>query len=113
MMRAADPRGHRTALIAHLKANCPLPGRTRETWYLYDVKFEDEKIVAGSRDPETDLARALLARGIVGKVTLMDAVTGKPRTIVDIVKAAKVVVQESGIADSESASSGLARLSDG
>ena len=31
-----------------------------------------------SRDPEHDLARALLARGLTGKVTMLDANTGKP-----------------------------------
>ena len=37
-----------------------------------------------------DLARALLARGHTGKVTMLDGATGKPRTIIDIEKAAKV-----------------------
>ena len=89
----ADPSGDRHALIAHLKANPPPPGRSREHWYLYDVEFDGEMIVA--RDPDTDLARALLARGFTGKVKLLDAVTGKPRTIIDIKKAARVVAEES------------------
>lgn len=37
---------------------------------------------------EHDLARALLARGIKGKVTIVDGNPGKPRTIVDIERAA-------------------------
>ena len=56
----------------------------------YNVAFEGEIIVERSRDPETDLARALLARGHTGKVTMLDGATGKPRTIIDIEKAAKV-----------------------
>ena len=91
----ANPSGDRHTLTAHLKANPPPPGRSREHWYLYDVEFDGETIIAGARDPDTDLARALLARGIVGKVKLLDAVTGKPRTIIDIEKAARVVAEES------------------
>jgi hypothetical protein len=58
-------------------------------WYAYDVEFNGDLIVQGSRDPEHDLARALLARGLTGKVTIFDGVTGKPRTIVNIENAAK------------------------
>src|SRR5262245_60071998 len=57
--------------------------------YAYDVHFDGEPVVVGSHDPEFALARALLARGIVGKITLIDGTTGKPRTIVDIEGAAK------------------------
>src|SRR6476619_3572208 len=57
-------------------------------WYAYDVVFDGETIVTDSRDPEHDLARALLARGIKGKVTLHDGPTRKPRTVVNIEKAA-------------------------
>ena len=35
----------------------------------YDVQLDDEVVVRGSRDPEHDAARALLARGIVGPMT--------------------------------------------
>ena len=62
----------------------------------YNVVFEGEIIVERSRDPETDLARALLARGHTGKVTMLDGATGKPRTIIDIEKAAKVRTVETG-----------------
>ena len=54
-------------------------------WYAYDVVFDGEIIVADSRDPEHDFARALLARGIKGNVTLHDGPTRKPRTVVNIV----------------------------
>ena len=57
-------------------------------WYAYDVVFDGEIIVTDSRDPEHDLARALLARGIKGNVTLHDGPTRKPRTVVNIEKAA-------------------------
>ena len=38
-------------------------------WYAYDVVFDGEITATDSRDPEHDLARALLARGIKGNVT--------------------------------------------
>ena len=50
--------------------------------------FEGETIITGSRDPEHDLARALLSRGITGRVTMHDGNTGKPRTLINIEKAA-------------------------
>jgi hypothetical protein len=50
-------------------------------WYAYDVAFDGEIIVTDSRDPEHDLARALLARGIKDNVTLHDGSTRKPRTV--------------------------------
>ena len=53
----------------------------------------DEVIVSNSRDPECDLARVLLAKGI-GEVTMLDANTGKPRTTIDIAKAAELCVSE-------------------
>jgi hypothetical protein len=62
----------------------------------YNVVFAGEIIVERSRDPETDLARALLARGQTGKVMMLDGATGKPRTIIDIEKAAKVRTVETG-----------------
>src|SRR5262245_33854351 len=62
----------------------------------FNVMFAGEIIVERSRDPEPDLARALLARGHTGKVTLMDGETGKPRTIIDIERAAKVRTVETG-----------------
>ena len=62
--------------------------------YRYSVICRGELIVDRSRDPECDAARALLARGITGKLTMLDGKTGKPRIIVDIEKAAKVRVSE-------------------
>jgi hypothetical protein len=54
------------------------------------VTFDGEVVVKGSRDPETDLARALLAKGITGMVKVLDANTGKHRSTVNIEKAAKL-----------------------
>jgi hypothetical protein len=62
----------------------------------YNVTFAGEIIVERSRDPETDLARALLERGHSGTVTMLDGATGKPRTIINIEKAAKVRTVETG-----------------
>jgi hypothetical protein len=51
-------------------------------------------LVERSRDPECDAARALLAKGITGKLTLCDGKTGIPRTIINIEKAAKLRVAD-------------------
>jgi hypothetical protein len=61
---------------------------------LYDVTFDGEVIVSNSRVPECDASRALLAKGITGKLHMLDGRTGKPRTIIDIEKAAKLTVLE-------------------
>jgi hypothetical protein len=62
---------------------------------LWDVEFDGQIIVVGSRDPEFDLARALLALGCTGKVTILDGKTGRPRTIItDIEKAAGLRTEE-------------------
>lgn len=50
-------------------------------WYAYAVLLDGEAIVSNSRDPQHDLARALLARGIKGVVEVLDGRTGKPRSI--------------------------------
>ena len=60
------------------------------TGYAYSVIFRGELIVDKSRDPECDAARALLARGHTGRLTMLDGKTGKPRTIINIEKAAKL-----------------------
>ena len=62
--------------------------------YLYSVIYGGKLLVERSRDPECDAARALLAKGITGKLTLLDGKTGRPRTIIDIEKAAKLTVRE-------------------
>ena len=61
----------------------------------YHVELDGEMVVVGSRDPELDLARALLARCITGSVTILDGRTGKPRTIItNIEKAAGLCTEE-------------------
>ena len=61
-------------------------------WYAYDVLLGGEIILAESRDPAHDLARALLARGIRGRVEVCDGKTGKHRCTVNIEAAAKLRV---------------------
>jgi len=60
----------------------------------YNVTFAGEIVVERSRDPETDLARALVARGHTGTVILLEGATGKPRTTIDIQRAAKLRTEE-------------------
>jgi hypothetical protein len=62
----------------------------------YSVTFDGETVVNDSRDPETDLARALLAKGITGKVMVLDANTGTHRSTVNIEIAAKLRAVETG-----------------
>jgi hypothetical protein len=58
--------------------------------YLYSVLFDGKLLVERSPDPQFDAARALLAQGITGKLTLLDGKTGRPRIMIDIEKAAKL-----------------------
>ena len=89
-------RGHRPALIGYLKAKCPpRAGSGRDNYYHYDIVVDGRLVVRDSHDPECDLARALLAQGITGTIALHDAVTGKPRVVINIEKAAKLTVEES------------------
>jgi hypothetical protein len=62
--------------------------------YRYSVIFRGNLLVQRSRDPECDAARALLAKGFTGKLTLLDGKTGRPRTIVNIEKAARLSTEE-------------------
>jgi hypothetical protein len=78
----------------------PLTARLHPKWvggrdgYRYSVICRGELIVDRSRDPECDSARALLAMGYTGKLTILDGKTGVPRTIINIDKAAKLAVEE-------------------
>ena len=67
-----------------------------EAGYVYSVICEGKLLVEYSRDPECDAARALLAKGITGKLTMLDGKTGVPRTIIDIEKAARLTCEETG-----------------
>ena len=62
--------------------------------YRYSVIFDGQLLVERSRDPECDAARALLAKGFTGQLTMLDGKTGTPRTLIDIEKAAKLRVKE-------------------
>jgi hypothetical protein len=60
----------------------------------YSVLFDGKLLVDDSRDPECDAARAPTARGYTGALHMLDGQTGKPRTIMDIDRAAKLTVRE-------------------
>jgi hypothetical protein len=92
---SSRPCRHGAGLRATLTANKPArSGSQRDDLYLYDVELEGETLVSSSRVPECDAARVLLAMGITGALTMLDGKTGKPRTIIDIEKAAKLTVLE-------------------
>jgi hypothetical protein len=59
------------------KTGVPYSGR-------YHVEFDGNLIVDDSRDPECDLARALLSRRITGTVEVIDAITGTHRCTITI-----------------------------
>jgi hypothetical protein len=61
----------------------------------YNVLFDGELLVERSRVPELDAARALVAKGPTGKLTMLDGKTGTPRSIINIERAAKLTVDES------------------
>jgi hypothetical protein len=62
--------------------------------YVCSVIYDGELLVSRSTTPEFDAARALLARGITGKLTLLDGKTGRPRLTLDIEKAAQLTVRD-------------------
>ena len=58
------------------------------------ARRQTKLLVERSRDPECDAARALVAKGISGELTLLDGKTGIPRTIINIERAAKLTAEE-------------------
>jgi hypothetical protein len=62
--------------------------------YAWSVLFDGELLASRSTTPEFDAARALLAKGITGKLTLLDGKTGRPRLTLDIEKAAQLTVRD-------------------
>ena len=60
----------------------------------YNVCYEGDLVVERSLNPECDLARVLEARGLTGNVTMLDGLTGMPRTVINIAKAAKLKAAE-------------------
>jgi hypothetical protein len=75
-----------------------LKARLHPIWtkggYRYSVVFRGKLLVERSRDPDCDAARALLAQGFTGKLTLLDGKTGKPRSVVNIEYAARRRAEE-------------------
>jgi hypothetical protein len=62
---------------------------SRRSGYVWSVICDGELLVSRSTTPEFDAARALLAKGITGKLTLLDGKTGRPRLTLDIEKCAE------------------------
>ena len=60
------------------------------TGYVYSVIYEGQLLVDRSRNP----ARALIAKGITGELTRLDGKTGRPRTIINIERAAELRTAE-------------------
>ena len=58
----------------------------------YNVVVDGETVVRGAKDPEHELARKLLARGITGPVQTLDGLSGEPRMLFDIETEAPVSV---------------------
>jgi len=76
-----------------------LKARLHHMWvpkvgYRYSVVFDGKLLVDRSRDPECDAARALIAKGITGKLTMLDGKTVSPRIVIDIERAAQLCVKE-------------------
>ena len=70
------------------------PIKPKKGGEVYSVIFEGKLLVERSSDPECDAARSLLAKGVTGKLTTLDGKTGRPRTIIDIERAARLCVKE-------------------
>jgi hypothetical protein len=86
-------------VVDEAEETAPLRARLHPVWmpkvgYRYSVVFQGKLLVERSRDPECDAARALLAKGITGTLTMFDGKKGKPRTVIDIEKAARLRVTE-------------------
>jgi hypothetical protein len=83
---AAYPRAHTARIHPHWIGG--------KAGYVYSVIHAGQLLVDRSRDPECDAARALASRGITGTLTLLDGKTGRPRTIIDIEKAARLCTRD-------------------
>jgi hypothetical protein len=84
-------RGHGQTPSGYLTARPPSrTGSERDDYCLYDLVINREVIVTGSRTPEFDACRILLARGLTGKVAIFDSTTKKLRLTVDIEAGARL-----------------------
>jgi hypothetical protein len=86
-------------VIDEASETAPLTARLHPIWvpkvgYRYSVIYDGKLLVERSRNPECDAARALLAQGITGKLTILNGKTGRPRSVIDIEKAATLRVTE-------------------
>ena len=70
------------------------PIKPKKGGEVYSVIFRGKLLVERSKEPEFDAARALLGKGITGKLTLLDGKTGKPRIVIDIEQLAQLCVKE-------------------
>jgi hypothetical protein len=80
--------------VSEVKARLHPRWLSGECGYHYSVICNSKLLVEHSRDPECDATRVLLASGVTGKLTLLDGKTGRPRTNIDIEKAARLRVSE-------------------
>ena len=69
------------------------PIKLKKGGEVYSVIFRGKLLVERSNDPECDAARALLAKGITGKLTMLDGKSGMPRTVIDIEQLAQLCVK--------------------
>jgi hypothetical protein len=60
----------------------------------YAVSFHDEIVVENSRDPELDLARELVRRGLTGCVKIVDVSNKHRSSIPDIERASRLRTRE-------------------
>ena len=75
-------RRHAGTHNAYVSARRPSKaGSQRDDYYLYDLTFDNEVIVTGSKMPEFDACRILVARGVTGKLVICDAATKVPRYV--------------------------------
>ena len=88
--RLISPLNRDNRSAAQLVATLHPPLRSDGVRYTgkWSVSFRGELIVEGSIDPETDAARVLLARGHLGVPAMLDETTLRPRSFVDIRRAA-------------------------
>src|SRR5262245_25745439 len=76
------------------RADAPGPYQLRRLWAAMACRVRWRLLVVASRDLEPDTARALLARDYRGRVTIVDAKTGSPRTTFDIERLARLCTKE-------------------